>query len=379
MINKISHLRALHIASGDLWAGAEVQLFTLAKELQSIPDITVEVLLLNHGKLEQELRAIGIHVTVIDETQLNGIKILFRLISHLHTSSPDIIHTHRLKENILGSIAAYICGNIPSLRTVHGAPERSLLWRQPVKIFLYWLDWFCGRFIQKKIISVSENLTELLVNRFPPEKINTIENGVDLKTINKYAEKTNATSEIIQNDCFKVGIVGRLVPIKRVDIFIRTARYILDYYPEYTVEFHIYGDGPLRNELVQLSHKLNTDSIVYFEGHCNNILEELGTIDALLMTSDHEGLPMILLEAMATKTAVISHAVGGIPNLLNHGTCGTLISENTPSHYAEAICKHINNDYQKLIERALDRVTTNYSADINANACLAEYKLIVSA
>ena len=63
--------RVLHIASGDLWAGAEVQLFTLVKTLHKYLNVPVSVILLNHGELENKLRAAGIKVIVLDECETN--------------------------------------------------------------------------------------------------------------------------------------------------------------------------------------------------------------------------------------------------------------------------------------------------------------------
>ena len=147
-IDKSHPVRVLHIASGDLWAGAEVQLFTLAKALKNNTNTIVDIVLLNHGILEQKMLDCGINVIVLDESKLNGLTILRQLIHITHQIKPDVIHTHRLKENILGSIAARLNGNIPSLRTSHGAPEHPPSWRQLPKRIIYWLDFFCGRFQQ---------------------------------------------------------------------------------------------------------------------------------------------------------------------------------------------------------------------------------------
>ncbi len=73
-------VNVLHIASGDLWAGAEVQLFTLAKALENNTNTKVHIILLNHGRLEKELISCGIDVTVLDESTLNGFQILHKLI-----------------------------------------------------------------------------------------------------------------------------------------------------------------------------------------------------------------------------------------------------------------------------------------------------------
>ena len=118
-------IKVLHISSGDLWAGAEVQLFTLAKSLIKNSATQVDVILFNHGRLEQELLDSNINVIVLDETTLNSLQILRKIIHTIKIIHPDVIHTHRLKENILGSAAALLTGNTPTLRTAHGAPERG--------------------------------------------------------------------------------------------------------------------------------------------------------------------------------------------------------------------------------------------------------------
>ena len=180
-------IRVLHIASGDLWAGAEVQLFTLAKALKDNTNTIVEIILLNHGMLEKKLLSSGINVIVLDESKLGGFAILWKLSRLINRIQPDVIHTHRIKENILGSVAARLNGNIPTLRTSHGAPEHTPLWKHLPKRTIHWLDYICGRYLQQAIVAVSEDLAEKLRNRFPSNKIHVIKNGVDLLEINCHA------------------------------------------------------------------------------------------------------------------------------------------------------------------------------------------------
>lgn len=107
MADDVTRPNVLHIASGDLWAGAEVQMFTLARALQNDLNIRVNVVLLNHGKLEHELRMAGIRTIVLDESKFNSVRILCQLVRTIRELRPDVIHTHRLKENILGSFLVF--------------------------------------------------------------------------------------------------------------------------------------------------------------------------------------------------------------------------------------------------------------------------------
>ena len=369
-----SPITVLHIASGDLWAGAEVQLFTLANGLKKNTNTIVHIILLNHGRLEKELIDCGFDVTIFDETKSNGFQILRQLIYLIKKLQPDVIHSHRSKENILGSIAALLSGNIPSLRTAHGASEKNPTWFHIPKQLILFIDWFIGRFLQKKIIAVTGDLAEILQNSYPTHKIEVIENGIDTSSYIDLV-KTDGLDERPSNIPFRIGIVGRLVPVKRVDLFIRAANEIFNNHPKLSVSFHIFGDGPLRIELVALNQKLKAKEIIHFEGHCENMPQELAKLNLLLITSDHEGLPMVLLESMALKTPVIAHAVGGIPMVLNQGECGAVIYSQQPSNYATAIVELINNEEKRelLTKNAFIRVRDHYSSEKNARSYLAIY------
>lgn len=370
-------LTVLHLASGDLWAGGEVQLFTLVRTLHTTTDVYISVTLLNHGILEQKLLDLGIEVCVLDESRLNSFSILRQLIRRIRKVRPNIIHTHRSKENVLGSIAAFLSGGIPSLRTTHGNPRHdSYLEKIPQRMISY-LDSMCGRYLQQRIVSVSEDLAELLGKHLPVEKVCVIENGIDYVSVQSHVKiKHPVTNNGVAP--FRIGFAGRLVAIKRADLFIRTAHYIRSHFPGFKTSFHIFGDGPLLHELEMLSRELGTGDIVHFEGHCSDICEELLNIDVLAMTSDHEGLPMILLEAMALQVPVVAHAVGGIPVLLGQGSCGVLVEDQDPSSYARAIHRiALDPETQTEITRnALEQVKNNYSAEKNAQAYYELYLAI---
>lgn len=377
-MNKPCPLHVMHIVSGDLWAGAEVQLFTLTKTLHTQMEATVTVVIMNHGKLERMLENEAIKVIVLNEENLNGIQILRQLVAIVRKLNPDVIHTHRNKENILGSVAARLSGNIPTLRTQHGAPEHRPKWRQIPKQIIRLMDWFCGQYLQQKIIAVSDELAELLRQEFHADKVHVIENGIDIEsTLRSVAGEKPV--HIQPSQPLNVGIAGRLVSVKRMDLFIKTARLLKENHPEMELNFHIFGDGPLKEDLEALNQKLETHGYVTLEGHCDDLAPQLRTLDILVMASDHEGLPMTLLEAMALQTPIIAHRVGGIPKLLAGGDCGVLVDDHTPSGYAQAIHQLARNPEGrvKIAENAFIRVKKFYSATKNAQA-FCEFYLEIS-
>src|SRR5688572_18135302 len=112
-------MKVLHIISGDLWAGAEVQACTLLTTLHRESQVQVAAALMNEGELARRLRDHGIPVTVFPESTLNAAAIVCGLRKLMTQWRPDVVHTHRIKENILGCIANTFSGNVPSVRSAH--------------------------------------------------------------------------------------------------------------------------------------------------------------------------------------------------------------------------------------------------------------------
>ena len=94
-------IKVAHIISGDLWAGAEVMTFNLLAGLNKIKDLEIYAILLNEGRLSEELKRAGIRICVLDEKNLSFITIGHRLNCLLKKIKPDILHSHRYKENLL--------------------------------------------------------------------------------------------------------------------------------------------------------------------------------------------------------------------------------------------------------------------------------------
>ena len=101
--------------------------------------------------------------------------------------------------------------------------------------------------------------------------------------------------------------------------------------------FYVFGEGPLRAELEAEAERLGITAAARFMGFTHEVAANLKAMDLLLLTSDHEGLPMIVLEAMTLRVPVVSHAVGAIPALLDEGRGGTLLTTQAPEAFARAI------------------------------------------
>lgn len=361
-----SGFKVLHIISGDLWAGAETQAFTLITTLSGHCDIMVAVM--NHGELETRLKQAGITTVVIDEQRLSSIQITQCLVDVIKQFQPNIIHTHRQKENILGSIANLIASKsitrrIASVRTTHGAPEHKT---SGLKKGIVLLDNFCGKYLQDAIIAVSENLRLQLITTFPANKIQVIQNGVDVDKLRQQipADDISSTPDI---QCH-IGIIGRLEPVKRVDIFLRSAQQVIAKHPATKLLFHVIGDGRLKTELINLAQQLDIHQQVVFHGHRSDSINAIAAMDIIIMCSDHEGTPMTALETLALGKPLVAHNVGGLSEILSTQP-ELLVDAHTPEGYSEKI--------SDLLHRpVITQLKSIYTSQKNAAQTLSLYRAI---
>ncbi len=335
------------------------------------------VVLLNDGELAQRLRAQDVAVHVIPEAQHGFFSLLLCIIKLLRTLRPAVVHTHRQKENILGGIAAAL-RRIPSVRTVHGSPETiargAARWRNAL---ISGADRWVGTHLQRVIVAVSPDLQKKLRQSFPAGRVWLIPNGVDLGM----AAEVNSRgpySRFRPEGAVHVGLAGRLEAVKRVDLFIAMARQLRTR-DSRDWRFHIFGDGALRERLEAQARATGMADVLTFHGHCSNILPLLARLDVLLMTSDHEGLPMVAMEAIAVGTPVVAHAVGGLVPLLDGNVGGVLVAAHSPEGYANAVVELMDSDRLALIDAGRDRLQRHYSAATNAQSVSGLYSSLMEA
>lgn len=351
----------VHIISGDLWAGAEVQAYTLLKELAKRHDLLV--ILLNDGQLAKQLVSASVPVEIVDESQFSFIQILSKVGKLVLEFDPEVIHTHREKENVIGAISSLRSRRAVCVSTIHGSAEFTPSLKQRLQSLL---DFLTGKFVHKAIIAVSNDLAAKLVPKFGKEKVRIIRNGVDPIRVEALANRTQVN---LSDSKFNIAFIGRLTPVKRVDLFLETAQLILENESEKDFCFHIIGDGDLKAAMQEYARKLEIDDFVVFHGHLNNVYPFLKRMDAVVLTSDHEGLPMTLLESMALNIPVIAHNVGGIPELMAEHYPDLLVDENKPVNFARAVRYSLDSEVSVALP-------DNFSAKANAEQVESLYKSI---
>lgn len=367
--------RIVHLASGDLWAGAEVQLFQLVTEYVKYNE-NLLVVLFNPGQLADLLTQNNIEVIVLDETELSSLVIARQLYLILKKFKATIIHTHRFKENILGGLVAKLFG-CKSVRTEHGASEFLNLSFDLRRFVSHVLDRFSGLFLQQKIIAVSDELKGKLSKNYPDTKIQVIENSVQFELIRQNATQSKPIDKSSKD--FIVGFIGRFVPVKRTDFFYDIAKNTLVANPELNIHFYMIGDGPLIESMQQQVESEGFYDRVHLPGFKSNTATYLKQFDLLLFTSDHEGLPMTLLEAMSLNIPVMSTNLATVKKVLCDGDCGYIMESRNPDEFSSKILEILNNPQESLdmAAKASKVLETRYSIENNIQLYQSVYDEIL--
>jgi glycosyltransferase involved in cell wall biosynthesis len=359
-------LSVCHVVSGDAWAGAEAQVATLLRGLCRLRELRVSAILLNEGRLAEELRCAGAVVKVIPESKLSYAALVRQAAEFLREQGVQVLHSHRYKENLLAAMLGVTLRIPNQVRTVHGMREPFRGWSGVRHHLIHGLDHWTGRFAADAVISVSDGMAERLAAMYGASKVAVIRNGVETNRLHSRYGRAEAHEHIGCAAAPVVGIAGRLVPVKRLDLFLQMAASIQRLMP--SAQFVIAGDGPERARLVEQARALGIESSVHFLGHREDIHDVLRAMDVLVMCSDHEGLPMTLLEALWLDVPVVGRHVPGIREVLRDGQYGLCIEGDDAEALATACLRLLHNPglAQSLCKAASRYIAQEFSAENNA-------------
>jgi glycosyltransferase involved in cell wall biosynthesis len=373
-------IRVCHVMSADLWAGAEVQVATLASFLDQHAGVQLTAVLFNDGQLADELRRVGVPVAVIDERRHNPLQILMALVHFLRRHPQDVVHTHRNKDNFLGAIAAKLAGVPCVIRTVHGRAEPMRGWDRTKYRAYEALDGMALRWVADRIIAVSGSVAGSLKSAgCAHPSVVQIPNGVDLRKLRRIRASERVRQELgVSQDVPLIGTVGRLSPVKGQVHFLRAAKLILIHEPG--ARFLVVGDGPLRSQLVAEAQRLGIDGACVFTGSRTDVHDLLGALDLFVLPSLDEGIPMALLEAMAFGKPAVASAVGGVPEILTDRVTGLLVAPKNERALADA-CLELLRDAslaQGVGARARSLVEAAFSHERNGQAVIDLYRAVTA-
>ena len=188
------------------------------------------------------------------------------------------------------------------------------------------------------IVAVAEMQREHLVRneRMPESLVRVIHNGIDLAHFQPRVGREEQRRSLGLDPMGPVvGIVGRLVHLKGLDIFLQAAKAVLKDLP--ATQFLIVGDGPEGESLKNLSRALGVESSVFFLGRRDDIADLIQVFDIAVLCSRTEALPMVILEYMALAKPVIATRVGSVPELVIDEETGLVIHAEDAKGLVDAL------------------------------------------
>lgn len=373
-------MRICHIMSADLWAGAEVQVAASAAYLVRRPGVSLNAVLLNNGRLATELCKLGVDVTIVDERKHTAPKILSTLTRILKEKKPDLVHTHRYKDSVLGAVAAKLAGVPYVVRTVHGLTEPMTGWSR-MKFRAYEaLDRATLQCMADLVIGVSKGIADTLAQSgYRPTMLTHIHNGIDLGQMTPIQASADVRRELGLDDAsLVIGAVGRLSPVKGHASFLDAAKLILQEEPR--ARFLLVGNGPLQRQLRAQAAQLGLGDACLFLGDRADVYDLVAAMDVFVLPSLNEGIPMALLEAMALNRPVVATDVGGVPEVLEHRVTGLLVSPADPRGLADACLNLLANPAWagRLGQQARHAVESRFTLERSGRELVEAYRSVAA-
>ena len=287
---------------------------------------------------------------------------LFYALKLIKKEGIDLIHAHWIiPSGLVGLICKRIFG-IPLIVSSHGSDINRVGNRFIGVVFKHILknaDW---------VIAVSTALRDKLINLGAQRsKVKVMPCGIELD---------NFLVDIKKGNDLRILAIGRLIEDKGFHNLIEAMSYVVKEIPDVTLT--IVGDGPFREELIRLSKDLSLQDKIAFKGgkpH-SEIPRYIQESDLFVLPSMSEGLPLVILEAMACGKAVVATDVGGIPDVIINGETGVLVKKNNPRDLSEAIVCLLSDNKKRmeLGEKAREKIQDTLSLENTTKETIKLYE-----
>lgn len=267
---------------------------------------------------------------------------------------PDVLHTHGYRSDLLHGGVARRRG-IATVTTLHGSSRMG----GASHLFEWMQEWALRRF--DGVVAVSAPLVRSLRARgVREERIHEVPNAWTPPDGPLPREEARRALDAPESGLL-VGWVGRLIPVKGCDVFLRAVAQVEggDWLAV------VIGDGPERAGLEALARELGLSDRVRFLGAIPDAARLFSGLDLFVLSSRSEGTPMVLLEAMGAGLPVVATSVGGVPDVMAEDVGGWLVPPEAPDRLAEAVALAIGDAAARRdrAARGAERVRSRYDGE----------------
>jgi len=321
----------LHTIESGGPGGAETVVLNLVKKLN--PERFKSVVLLPPGPwLNPRLRELGVPVIEVSWNAWYDPRGPLALVKTIREYGVDLIHSHLPGQNFYSCIAGTLTRR-KTLVTYHGPVEFHDGESAKGKVKL----WFVKNTADRAIV-VCKMVKAILVDYgFQDDRISVIYNGIDPAPYVIATEGTIRSELGLSPDDKLVGMVANVRESKGYDVLVKACAEVSKQFPRVT--FVSVGDVPdaLAQPIKKLVDDLSLADRFIFLGFRNDVPNILRDLDVFVLASTSEGMPLAVLEAMASKIATVTTRCGGIPEVVDDGHTGLLVPPSDPGALAKAI------------------------------------------
>lgn len=349
-------------------AGAERYVLTLVRGIRRWTDCEALCGTFYEGKLSEELNKQSFDVVTF--CGKDNVSSLSKIVSYVRERGIDVIHMIDLKSTIIGAACSVFLSNVKTVSTMHGLPEWPDSLIKAIKYGTTLIPYyFALRCLIDKTVMVSNDLSEKMGALLGRRRVEVIHNGIDVEGFQGRWDSIER-----KGDGFVLGAVGRLDVVKGYSFLLDAAQELSSAGRRFIVE--IIGAGPLEQELKRKTREKDLEGRIHFLGFREDVRNRIANMDIFVMPSLHEGIPYVLLEAMALGKPVVCSKVGGIREIVEDQKDGLLVSPKNPRELANTLGMLMDNweSARAIGERAKEKVRTMFSARSMVERTAAVYR-----
>jgi glycosyltransferase involved in cell wall biosynthesis len=296
---------------------------------------------------------------------------VLRLTRMLRREQIDVVHGHLFEPGLVGLVAASLARTPIRVLTRHYSDYHTRIYR----------DWHVradrlSTWLSHQVVAVSQHTAEHLqqVEGAPAAKVRVVYNGIDFDRVNPSRPDARTRVRAAEGlaDTHVILAAGRLHPEKGYEFLLDAVR-ILKTKLKHPFVLLIAGDGPFEMQYRERTRRLGCERLVRFMGFRKDLPELMLASDVFVLPSLAEAFGLVLVEALYLGVPVVATRVGGIPEIVDHGSDGVLVPPADSTALAAAVMDLLSNDVDrrrlagagraKVIERfSFQRMVRAYEA-----------------
>lgn len=346
-------MKILHVISSLDKGGAETHLAMLSK-FQSKKNLVKIIYLKGNGYWAKKLIKYGISIDFVNYKKiynfLNFVCAYIKIKNIIKNFQPDVVHGHLSSSELLLSLIKFFNKRLFKLLITKHLDSFFLEGSGGKDRFFKGI--FIDRFIFKNsnhLIFISNHTKKFFLKKIPSanKKISLIYYGFD-QTFYKNSNRNKINlikKKILKKNHIILSNISRHVKQKSLHILLKTIAY-LKFKHNLKPKLLLVGNGPENNNLKLLARRLKINNLIVWFKYYENVKDIFDISDFFILTSEYEGLGLVLLEAMNSRTPILVRKTSSLPEIVKNNMNGYLIKSADPSKFAQKINFLINNREQ---------------------------------